>query len=249
MSGAARFLLALLGLPFLWALGATLLEGLATLSIEGQVFTVSRTAFLLGAGAMVALYAWKGQALMITYVFAHEMTHAVVGLCFLARVHRVSVRESGGFVELSKNNWVIALAPYCVPFYLLIALGICALTTWLFPDAVPFPCWAFLFGMLTLFHVLYTSSILFSVAQPDVREYGRLFSYWVILSANLFAGVLALSLTGLIPPTTQARTLLRRTTHAYTSLYRGVAHGAQFTYNVLASATNAPSSATRSKNP
>lgn len=242
MSGVARFLLALLGLPFLWALGATLLEGLATLSIEGQVFTASRTAFLLGAVAMVALYAWKGRALMITYVFAHEMTHAVAGLCFLARVHRMSVRESGGFVELSKDNWVITLAPYCVPFYLLIALGICALTTWLFPDAIPFPCWAFLFGMLTLFHILYTASTLFSVAQPDAREYGRFFSYWVILVANLFAGILALSLTGLIPPATQASTLLRRTTHAYTSLCRGVAHGALSAYNAL-------SSQSRSANP
>lgn len=242
MSSAARFLLALLGLPLLWALGATLLEGLATLSIAGQVFTASRTAFLLGAGAMVLLYVWKGRALMITYVFAHEMTHAVVGLCCLARVHRVSVRESGGFVELSRNNWVIALAPYCVPFYLLIALGICALITWIFPDAVPFPCWAFLFGMLTLFHVLYTASSLFSVAQPDVREYGRLFSYWVILCANLFAGVLALSLTGLIPATTQASTLLRRTTQSYTTLYRTLASGAQAAYNAL------PTSS-RSKNP
>lgn len=211
-------LLALLGLPLAWGLGEALLQGVAADMAEGPLLTPGRLWFLGGAVAMTALYAWKGRALMVVYVFAHEMTHALVGLLCFARVHRVSVRETGGFVELSKHNLAIVLSPYCVPLYLLLAVALRALTAWLWPGALPEGPWFGVFGALTLFHVLYTLSALLSVAQPDIREYGRLFSYWLILCVNLFFASVALTFAGHVGAFAQGRRIAAATARAYVAV-------------------------------
>ena len=208
-------LLAVVGLPMIWGLAVALLQGFAADVAGGPLLSSGRLWFLGGAVAMTALYAWKGRALMVVYVFAHEMTHALAGLLFLSRIHRVSVRETGGFVELSKSNLVIVLAPYCVPLYLLVAVGMRALTAWLWPGALPEGPWLGLFGALTLFHVLYTLSALLSVAQPDVREYGWLFSYWLILCVNLFFASVALTFAGRVGAYAQGRRMVSETLRAY----------------------------------
>ena len=227
MGRVARMLLALAGLPLLWALGGAFLEGLAAGALNGPVLTAGRVGFVLGAAAMLALYCWKRQALMVAYVFAHEMTHALVGLCCLARVRRVSVQETGGFVELSKSNWVIALAPYCVPLYLLAAVLVCWLTEWLWPGAVPRSVWGALFGFLALFHVLYTVDALVTVAQPDIHAYGWLFSYWLILAVNLLAASLALTVSRQVGAVAQGVCLLRWTARTYAAVARGTFTGAR----------------------
>ncbi len=221
------FLVAAAGLPLAWALGRAFLEGAASgLTAAGPLLTPGRTGFLAGALGMFLLYVWKGRAMGVTYVFAHEMTHAVAGLLCLARVHRVSVRETGGFVELSKSNLFITLAPYCVPFYLLLALGLFAAVDWLWPGATPFWAWAALFGACAAFHALYTLDALLSVSQPDVREYGRFFSYWLIVTVNLFFASVALVASGQTGAFEQTGRALRRTVGAYAGAWRAAAHAA-----------------------
>ena len=127
-------------------------------------------------------------------------------------------------MQLDKQNLAITLAPYCVPFYLLLALGLCALVTLFAPEAVPFWLWSALFGFCTLFHVLYTIDALLTVSQPDVQLYGRLFSYWFILCTNLFFASLALPLSGQVPFPEQARRLLHATTGTYRALFALVPH-------------------------
>lgn len=219
MKRVALFLLALIGLPVLWALGWTFLVGLSAGTVNGAIVTPSRLAFFAGGLLFIPYYLWKGRAWSVIYVFAHEMTHAVVGLFFFAKIHRINVRETGGFVELSKSNVIITLAPYCVPFYLLISLVVCAVADRYFPGVVPPLLWSGLFGFLTLFHILYTIDALVSVEQPDVLEYGRLFSYWFILSINLLCAILALSLVGIVPFAAQSRTLANETRRAYGTVY------------------------------
>lgn len=217
MKKALLFLLALAGLPFAWACARALLESLAA-GLTGDAFLAPGCiAFFSGAAAMAALYFWKGRALSVVYVFAHEMTHALVGLCFLARVHRVSVRATGGFVELSKCNLAITLAPYCVPFYLLLALLLRLLVGLLWPHQPLWP-WAALFGAAAAFHLLYTIDALVTVAQPDVRAYGSLFSYWLILVVNLLFALLALVAVGHVGPRAQAHALRAHTVEAYAAV-------------------------------
>lgn len=222
MKRTALFLLALAGLPALWALGAAFLVGLSAGTVDGALLTSSRLAFLGGGVLLVLFYLWRGQEWSILYVFAHEMTHALAGLCFFARIHRIKVRETGGFVELSKSNVVITLAPYCVPFYLLIALVVCRLVTVFCTDALPDELWSALFGFLSCYHLFYTVDSLLTVDQPDVVEYGRLFSYWLILSVNLLVALLALSLTGVVSLQTQRVTLVREMTRSYGTVFSAV---------------------------
>jgi hypothetical protein len=216
------FLFALLGLPLVWVLVKSLLEALAFEAVEGDFLTAGRIAFAVGCVVMTVLYAWKGQAWQILYIFAHEMTHALVGVLFFARIHKVSVKMTGGFVQLSKSNLLITLAPYCVPFYLLMVVIFYGIVQWFVPGILPFWVWAFLFGVTTAFHVWYTANALLSVSQPDTHEYGRFFSWWFIVMMNLFFATLAIVITS--PKNTlraQGKRWAETTRAVYTQLYHG----------------------------
>src|SRR5438876_12395582 len=54
---------------------------------------------------------------MRTYVFGHELTHALASIAFGGQIHAFKVSEKGGSVSLSKTNFFVALAPYCIPIY------------------------------------------------------------------------------------------------------------------------------------
>ena len=216
------FLLALIGTPLVWVLGHCFLKTLAVDWLDQPLWTAPRIAFVAGCVTMMALYAWKARAMVVLYVFAHEVTHALAGLCCFARIHQISIRATGGFVRLSKSNLVITLAPYCVPLYLLVAVFLYCVQQYLLSDALPFACWAFLFGVLTVFHICYTTDALFSVSQPDTLEYGRFFSWWLILVANLFFAVFAITITS--PNYTvrhQAAQGVAVTRQVYHALYAG----------------------------
>lgn len=218
-----RFLLlvlALIGLPLVWVLGKCFLETLFLDMVTGQCFTVGRVAFGVGCLLMVLLYLWKGRSLMVLYVFAHEMTHAVAGLCCFAKIHKISIGKSGGYVQLSKSNLVITLAPYCVPFYLLCGILLYILQQIFVPDVLPFAVWATLFGFLTAFHVLFTADALLTVSQPDTHEYGRCFSWWLIVVTNLFfALMVSTAISPKITMLQQMHRLVLEAQRVYTTVY------------------------------
>lgn len=189
------FCLAIVGAPLVWVFGYCFLKTLAVDLLDAPFWTYYRTCFISGCVVMFGLYATLGRRFSVLYVFAHEMTHAIVGLLCFARIHCMSIRETGGLVQLSKTNLAITLSPYCVPFYLLIGIGCYGLQQLLVPDLIPFSVWSFLFGMATVFHVCFTADALLSVSQPDTHEYGRLFSWWLILVTNLFFALVALTVT------------------------------------------------------
>ncbi len=186
------FLLALTGLPFLGALGMTLFQLLLPGFLSSLLFTPSQWCFVIGVVLMATCYWLWGRALMVTYAFAHEMTHAIAGVLCLAKIHAIRVGACGGEVELSKTNLFITLAPYCFPLYFLFLVFIRWLVDGFFPETIPPALWNILQGFMLAFHVLYTCDVLMSVGQPDVRVYGRFFSYWLILAANLIFLILAL---------------------------------------------------------
>lgn len=121
---------------------------------------------------------------MKTYVLGHELTHALWGLLFGANPHDIKVSASGGSVKLSKTNILITLAPYFFPFYTFVVI-IAALITYAFVRPLPFmPLWIFLVGFTWAFHVLFTLQTL-TEHQPDIKLYGRVFSWVFIFLANI----------------------------------------------------------------
>src|SRR5204862_3957731 len=52
---------------------------------------------------------------MWVYVFGHELTHALWTWLFGGRVRKFKATSEGGHVVVSKNNFLITLAPYFFP--------------------------------------------------------------------------------------------------------------------------------------
>ena len=79
---------------------------------------------------------------------------------------------------------LITLAPYFFPFYtFLVIIG--ALVTYAFFRPLPYlPLWLFLIGFTWSFHVLFTLETL-GQRQPDVKLYGRIFSWTFIFIVNV----------------------------------------------------------------
>jgi hypothetical protein len=184
MANHLRFLLALAGLPFAWAVARVFVDVACLVpSPDGSLLPAGSLAglagFLLCLVLLVAL-----PAPVRLYVLGHELTHAVWGLLFGARVSRLKVGLEGGSVTLSKSNVLITLAPYFFPFYtMLVALAALVVRAFI----SPLPCtWAWLFavGFTWCFHCCFTVRSLMQT-QPDVEEYGRLFSYVVIWTFNV----------------------------------------------------------------
>jgi hypothetical protein len=182
----------------------------ATVAVTGTVWELGRHLIFDGEGYR-AISAWAfggGYALWLvifvllpkptrTYVLGHELTHAFWALLMGARVSGLKVSKSGGEVVTSKTNWFITLAPYFLPFYAMLFIGLFYLVHafWSLTDQL----WVlfFLVGLGWSFHMTFTLMILFSVGQPDVRSQGVLFSVVTIYLMNLL--VIAVTATCLSP--------------------------------------------------
>ena len=215
MANFFRMLLGVLLLPLCWAFGRSLVDALVCAAGADNAFSVE-TCSLLGGMAAFAL-CWTTISHPIrTYVLGHELTHALWGLLFGARPSDVRVSESGGSVRLTKSNVIITLAPYFFPFYTFIVIVV-ALVTYAFLRPLPcLPLWMFAIGFTWAFHVLFTLETL-SQRQPDVKLYGRIFSWVVIFLVNL---ALVLVWLATMTPFTFAQlwnSLLCRTCSAYCS--------------------------------
>jgi len=126
---------------------------------------------------------------MRTYVFGHELTHALASVMMGGKVHDFKVSKHGGHVTLSKSNFFVALAPYCVPLYTLIALaGYFILQFWLPMEQYRWGLLA-LIGFTLAFHASLT---LFAIRQdqPDLRQTGVFFSLVFIVLINAWVLVL-----------------------------------------------------------
>ncbi len=213
------FLVALLLLPLLYALAKALIDVLPALFIEHAPW-IAPEAISLSAGFV----AWLVLSLVIppairVYVFGHEMTHAIWGLLTGSKIGRMRVGDDGGFVELSNPGLFTTLAPYFVPFYLVVLL-LLHLLLGLFFDMAPYSLWwLFAMGLAYGFHILYTLKSL-AQKQPDIRVYGHLISYVVILLANVL--LFGYGLVAITSATVSEyhRAIFRRSCKSYTTVWQ-----------------------------
>ena len=213
MAGFLRLLTGFALLPMCWGVLRALLDALVR-SAGAEGLASAETIALLGGIAAFAL-AWTALSHPVKmYVLGHELTHALWGLLFGARPSDVRVSASGGSVRLTKSNLLITLAPYFFPFYTFLVI-VAALVTYAFLRPLPYlPLWMFLIGFTWSFHVLFTLETL-GQRQPDVKLYGRIFSWTFIFLANI---VLVLVWLAVMTPLTFAdlgSILLQRISSAY----------------------------------
>ena len=182
MANFLRLLVGFAMLPLCWGVTRALFDAIVK-ATAAEGFSVEAISLLSGIAAFAL--AWAALAHPVrAYVLGHELTHALWGLLFGARPSDVRVSASGGSVRLTKSNMLITLAPYFFPFYTFIVI-VAALVTYAFLRPLPFlPLWLFLIGFTWSFHVLFTLETL-GQRQPDVKLYGRIFSWTFIFLVNV----------------------------------------------------------------
>ena len=197
MANFLRFLIGLAFLPLCWGVSRAFLDAL--LIAAGTTGWLSVEAVSLLGGIAAFAMSWFAISHPVRmYVLGHELTHALWGLLFGARPSDVRVSASGGSVKLTKSNMLITLAPYFFPFYTFIVIVVALITYAFFRPLPCLPLWLFLVGFTWSFHVLFTLETL-GQRQPDVKLYGRIFSWTFIFLVNV--GIVLVWLATMTPLT------------------------------------------------
>lgn len=162
--------------------------------------------FLAGIGSYFA-FQWVFFRPMRTYVFGHELTHAVAAWLSGGKVKHFHVSKKGGSVTVTKSNVFVALAPYIVPLYALLFLGVIFALTWFYPSLRRFwQPFLWVLGASLGFHMALTAYAL-KQDQPDLKSAGKLLSAILIYLGNTVSVVFIL---GVLFPKTVSWTRFAR---------------------------------------
>lgn len=182
-----RWVKALVGLFLLvpaWILTKTFFGALAWAGVE-HGFWASEPFWFFGVGVVMWLVVFFGLPRpWWIYVFGHELTHALAVWISGGRVEGWKVSARGGHILADRVNTWIALAPYFVPIYSVLLLGIFGVAG-LFWDLGSYM--RLLYGGLGFtwaFHFTFTCSMI-PKGQSDLAYGGGFFSLVVIYLANL----------------------------------------------------------------
>ena len=179
-----RFILGILLVPVCVAATGTVISLIEAIQPSSRA-TVAPSVWALGGGVLlwVFLYFTLPRPAR-SYVLAHELTHALWAWVMGAKVSGMRVSRESGSVTLTKNNFIITLAPYFFPLYTVIVIVSYCILSVFFDVEAYYLCWLALVGLTWGFHLTFTISTLLD-RQSDVREYGRLFSYMTIYLLNV----------------------------------------------------------------
>ena len=140
-------------------------------------------AALSGAACWLVIYLLLPKPMWI-YVFGHELTHALWTWVFGGQVKKFKASANGGHVVVTKNNFVIALAPYFFPLYAILVV-LAFVVGQCFWNWRPYVVWFHLMlGAAYAFHITLTWHILHH-DQTDISEQGYIFSAVVIFLGNV----------------------------------------------------------------
>jgi len=218
MAGFVRLLMGLALLPACWGVIRVFIDAVR-IAADAEGFTIESMSLLGGIAAFA--FSWTALSHPVrAYVLGHELTHVLWGLIFGAMPSKFHVGKSGGSVNLTKSNMLITLAPYFFPFYTFVVI-IAALCTYAFWRPLPcLPLWMFLIGFTWAFHALFTLETL-GCRQPDVRLYGRIFSWVIIFLANILIILVWLATTTPLTFLQLGGALVSHTLSAYLSTAKG----------------------------
>jgi len=141
-------------------------------------------AFLGGAACWLGVFLLLPRP-MLLYVFGHELTHALWAWLFGGKVKKFKVTAKGGHVLITKSNFLIVLAPYFFPLYVVLVVLIFAGGQVLFGwRSHHLPWFHLCVGAAYSFHVTLTWHIL-QTHQTDITSQGYLFSAVIIFLGNI----------------------------------------------------------------
>src|SRR6058998_937013 len=120
---------------------------------------------------------------MWIYVFGHELTHALWAWLFGGRVRKFKATSQGGHVVVSKNNFLITLAPYFFPLYVALVVLVFMVGHWIWGWTRYLVWFHLLIGAAYAFHLTLTCHAL-RTRQSDITQQGYLFSAVIIWLGN-----------------------------------------------------------------
>ncbi len=176
-------------------------------------------AALSGAACWLVIYLLLPKPMWV-YVFGHELTHALWTWLFGGKVKKFKTSSKGGHVVVTKNNFVIALAPYFFPLYALLVVGVFLAGHWLWNWHHYIVWFHLLLGAAYAFHVTLTWHVLKN-RQSDITEQGYLFSAVIIFLGNVMVLLVGIPLlVAQVNVLTALRWWLERTGEFLNSLTR-----------------------------
>lgn len=194
----ARRIIGVALFPLGWITIETFSRCFGRVALEGAFWKTSEMWFF-GIGTvmwLVLFFGLRGRPMLWAYVFGHELTHAIFVLLSGGNVKGVKVTAEGGYVLTNKNNLLIVLSPYFVPFYTAIVIALWWLAGKFAPDwtAERAQLLFAAIGFTWTFHVSFTIWMI-TREQPDLHHYGRTFSIGLILLVNtlLISGMLIIA--------------------------------------------------------
>jgi hypothetical protein len=150
---------------------------------SGGDATTTWVGILGGAACWVVIYLLLPKPMWV-YVLGHEFTHVLWTWLFGGKVKKFKATSKGGHVVVTKNNFLISLAPYFFPVYAAIVVAV-FLIGHLIWNWTPYLVWFhLLLGAAYAFHVTLTWHIL-KTEQSDITQHGYLFSIVIIFLGNI----------------------------------------------------------------
>ena len=174
-----KMILAILLLPVCAGAGEALWQ---VLRASGKADTIW-VATVSGAACWLVIYLLLPKPMWV-YVVGHEFTHALWTWALGGRVKKFKANANGGHVVVTKNNFVIALAPYFFPLYAVLVFGVFLAGDWVWNWHGYLAWFHLLLGAAYAFHVTLTWHIL-KGEQTDITDQGYLFSAVVIFLGNI----------------------------------------------------------------
>ncbi len=139
----------------------------------------------IGFGGGILFFLLVSRVLVL-YVFGHELTHWVTAKLFMRDTGDMNIGTSGGNVAVQSPNIWITLAPYFVPFYTLLWIGVYGIFRFGYgpPNDTVLKILFAGIGLTYAFHVVLTAHSLVR-EQSDLRQHGYVLSLTLILCINV----------------------------------------------------------------
>ena len=130
-----KIFVALFLLPFCVGAIMTLWEIISLSGSMGMLWIAT----LAGALVFILIYIFLPEPKWM-YVLGHELTHALWSWPFGGKLKKIKVKSSGGHVLITKSNFLVSLAPYFFPLYVVLVIIIFLLGN-LFWNWTPYILW------------------------------------------------------------------------------------------------------------
>jgi len=140
--------------------------------------------FFLGAATYLFIHLFFHKPI-VAYITGHELTHALWGFLFGAKIKKIKIARRKGSVAMTKTNILVSLAPYVFPIYTFLVMMLYFVINFFWRREWMGQLAVFLIGATFSFHLVLSICAL-RIRQPDLNSAGFLLSTVFIYLANIF---------------------------------------------------------------